>query len=151
MLPYKGYWHHASYDWNENPSPSNDSNWFDLDSTRFYSNLKDLESLIELAEEHNIWVIAVEVPQNPNYNKTGAYGKYGLRRSIAPRLLKSINNLSTTHSNFIFIDEYNMGENDYTSGVSNDDDHLGDKGAELLTFRIDSLIKTLDIDFNSSK
>ena len=44
-----------------------------------------------------------------------------------------------------------MGENDYTSGVSNDDDHLGDKGAELLTFRIDSLIKTLDIDFKSSK
>ena len=151
MLPYKGYWHHASQDWNEDPSLSNDSNWFDLDSAKFYSNLKDLESLIELAEQHNMWVIAVEIPMNPNYNKTGAYGKHGLKRSIAPRLLKSINNLSTTHSNFIFIDEYNMGDNDYTSGVSYDDDHLGDKGAELLTSRIDSLIKTLDIDFNNKK
>ena len=49
------------------------------------------------------------------------------------------------------MDENKMGKHDYTSKMAYDDDHLGTLGAEKLTHRLDSLIKTLDIKFENKK
>jgi hypothetical protein len=42
-----------------------------------------------------------------------------------------------------------MGNHDYTSEMALDCSHLNHAGAEQLTHRIDSLIKTLNIDFEN--
>jgi hypothetical protein len=44
-----------------------------------------------------------------------------------------------------------MGEHDYTDEMAYDKDHLSQAGAEKLTHRLDSLIKTLDIKFENKK
>ena len=44
------------------------------------------------------------------------------------------------------MDENRMGDHDYTDEMAADRDHLAEKGAEQLTSRLDSLIRTLDID-----
>jgi hypothetical protein len=45
------------------------------------------------------------------------------------------------------MDENNMGNHDYSDDMANDTDHLSEAGAVKLTHRLDSLIKTLDINF----
>ena len=107
--------------------------------------------MAKLAAEKNIYVIALETPQNPAYKNTGAYGIDGILRSEAPALLKKIQNISKDYPNFIFMDENKMGDHDYTSEMAYDDSHLGYLGAEKLSLRVDSLIKTLDVDFNNKK
>ena len=47
----------------------------------------------------------------------------------------------------MIMDENNMGNHDYTDDMANDTDHLSEAGAAKLTHRLDSLIKTLDINF----
>ena len=39
-----------------------------------------------------------------------------------------------------------MGDHDYTDDMAYDTDHLAAKGAEQLTKRLDSLIRTLNLD-----
>ena len=45
------------------------------------------------------------------------------------------------------MDENKMGDHDYTDEDALDNAHLSKVGAAKLTPRIDSLIRTLDIDF----
>lgn len=45
------------------------------------------------------------------------------------------------------MDENKMGDHDYTDEMAQDTDHLSPLGAEKLTLRLDSLIKTLNINF----
>ena len=44
------------------------------------------------------------------------------------------------------MDENKMGNHDYTDDMARDSDHLATEGAAQLTTRIDSLIKTLNIE-----
>ena len=147
VLDAKGYLAQKSYGWNDEPSVRGDTNWFAQEPEPFYENLDSLTELVALAHKNNIYVIGVETPQNPNYKKTGAYGRNGPQRSEAPIMLQKISDISLEHPNFIFFDENKMGDNDYTSEMAYDDDHLSSLGAEIMTQRIDSLIQTLDIDF----
>ena len=62
-----------------------------------------------------------------------------------------IQDISKDYPNFIFMDENKMGKHDYTSKMAYDDDHLGTLGAEKLTHRLDSLIKTLDTKSQNKK
>ena len=64
-----------------------------------------------------------------------------------PKLIQEIADLNITYPNFILMDENNMGNHDYTDDMANDTDHLSEAGAAKLTHRLDSLIKTLDINF----
>jgi hypothetical protein len=89
-------------------------------------------------------VIGVEMPQNPNYKNVNAYGKYGLRNSDAPEIIEQIESLAKKYSNFTFFDQHKMGKHDYLKGMNYDDDHLCRAGAEQITHRLDSLLKTLD-------
>lgn len=133
------------------PIVTEDSCWMDKKSDIYKRNLQHLTELLEICKENNIYLIAVLFPVNPKYQETGAYGYAGLRRSEAAAVIKEISDLEKVYPNFVLMDENKMGNHDYTDNMANDNSHLSTKGAQKLTHRLDSLIQTLDIDFNSSK
>lgn len=132
--------------WGE-PIVKLDSNWKEEKSSHYYKNFEMLKDIAKKCYEKNIILIGVITPQNPRYKETGAFGFHGLLRSETPALIQEIDNISKTYPNFILMDENKMGNHDYTDDMAFDTDHLSALGAEKLTHRLDSLIKTLDINF----
>ena len=129
--------------WRSSVYAERDMAWLDTGRVRLEETLGYLAEIIQLAKEKNIKVVGVEMPLNPNFKNVNAYGKYGLRNSDAPQIIDRINALAEKYSNFTFFDQHKMGEHDYLNGMNYDDDHLCRAGAEQMTHRLDSLLKTL--------
>ena len=144
----RGYYPATANGWGE-PRVAEDSCWMDNYKEIYYANFGILSELIDTCQERGISLIAVIAPMNPRYTETGAFGYRGLRRSEAPSLIEEIANLKNTYPNFILLDENKMGNHDYTDEMAMDNSHLATLGAIQLTHRIDSLIKTLNIDFEN--
>ena len=102
-----------------------------------------MKNILQNAENYGVYVVGVVFPQNPNFKKTGSFGRYGIRRSEAPKLLKEIQELEKEYPHFVFMDENKMGDHDYTDEMATNKDHLCYLGAKQLTSRLDSLLKTL--------
>ena len=108
---------------------------------------KSFESLVDIiqsAENRNIVVVGVIFPQNPDYKNTDAFGRYGMRRSVAEYYISRFEELERLYPNFKFLDENKMGSHDYSNELFVDDDHLCVNGSPVLTAKIDSFLKTLD-------
>ena len=138
-----GYVRFNAKPWEDLPVVEYDSTWMDFASDNYYEALSHLVEIIELAESRGIYVIGIVFPQNPNFQKTGSFGRYGPRRSEAPALLQGIADLSKEHPNFIFMDENKMGNHDFLGEMSNDKDHLAYPGAVKMTAKVDSVLQTL--------
>ena len=138
-----GYVRFNAKPWEDLPVVEYDSTWMDFASDNFYEALSHVKEIVELAEGMGVYVIGIVFPQNPNFQKTGSFGRYGPRRSEAPALLQEIASISEEHPNFIFMDENKMGNHDFLGEMSNDKDHLAYPGAVKMTARVDSLLKTL--------
>ncbi|MBR5412493.1 MAG: TIGR02171 family protein [Fibrobacter sp.] len=145
-----GFSSFAANGWRDNPSIVYDSTWNQQNPELFNASLNYLDSIIHDAHDKNIYVIGVIFPQSPAYKNTGSYGAYGLTRSEAPALIDRIRLLSDSLPNFIVFDENKMGDHDYPDEMARDGDHLATPGAEQMTHRLDSLIQTLNIDFENS-
>jgi hypothetical protein len=96
-----------------------------------------------MAENNGVYVIGIVFPQSPAYRNTGAFGRYGLRRSEVPALLQELQDLTKEYPHFVFMDENKMGEHDYPDEFAQNRDHLCASGAVQLTARLDSVLKTL--------
>ena len=129
--------------WEDMPQVDSDSNLYRMSPGSYRTNFNSLKKMVETAHEKGIYFIGVVFPQNPNYKKTGAFGRYGIPRSEAPILLQEIADLSKTYPNFILFDENKMGDHDYTGDMAYDRDHLAYPGAIHFTARLDSLLKEL--------
>ena len=138
-----GYVRFNAKPWEDLPVVEYDSTWMSYESENFYESLSHVEEIVELAESMDVYVVGIVFPQNPNFKKTGSFGRYGPRRSEAPALLAKIASISERHPNFIFMDENKMGDHDFLGEMSNDKDHLAYPGAVKMTARLDSLLKTL--------
>jgi hypothetical protein len=150
ILPTRGHFKYTSSSgWGSSPTVKNDSSWYDENPKLYYDNFQVLEDFIKKCQERGVYIIGVILPQSPDYKNTGAFGFGGIRRSVAPDLIEEISGLSDKYSRFILLDENKMGNHDYTSEMALDCSHLNHAGAEQLTHRIDSLIKTLNIDFDN--
>ena len=102
-------------------------------------NLGKFRSLVELAKSQGVTVVLLIPPQNPDYAKTGSFGIYGALRSDVPQILDELSSMGA-----VVFDENNMGEHAYTGDMAYNEDHLSRKGAERLTQRLDSLLKSLE-------
>lgn len=129
--------------WGE-PYISRDSTWLDNFKNNYKENFNYLVRMIEECQKNNIILVGVITPENPRYTETGSYGKQGIRRSEAPTIIKEIGDLSKKYPNFILFDENKMGHHDYTDEMAFDTDHLSMLGAQQLSNRLDSLLRTLD-------
>ena len=125
------------------PEISVDSLVYDSLPELIENNFFTLQKMVQIANERDIYVVGVIFPQNPAYQNTGAYGRYGLRRSRAAKLIERFKKLENEYSNFILMDENKMGNHDYPDSLAMDFDHLCDAGAKRLSARLDSLLRTL--------
>jgi len=145
ILTHYGFSSHSTNGWNDSiPSIHGDSTWSSSDMDAFNKNIELLREIAQIGEQNNFYVIALETPQNPAYQNTGAYGKNGILRSKAPDMIKTIQDISKDYPHFIFMDENKMGNHDYTSEMASNDDHLAHLGAVKISHRVDSLIQFLE-------
>lgn len=126
------------------PGIEGDTTLFDNHSEYVENSLKALDTIIRVAANRDVTVIGVIFPQSPAYKKTGAFGRYGMRRSYAKKVIAQIDSLTLKYSNFVFWDKNKMGNHEFTDNFATDYDHLCFDGAILLSVQLDSLIKTLD-------
>ena len=108
---------------------------------------KSFESLVDIiqsAQNKDVVVIGILFPQNPDYQNTGAYGRYGLRRSVAEQFVSRFQELEKSYSNFKFIDRNRMGNHGYPSEWFVDDDHLCIEGAKSFTATVDLILNGLE-------
>ena len=146
LRPTRGFKPMPTNGWGA-PNVAEDSCWMDTKAAQFQANFELLKDLIATCKKSDIAIIGVIVPVNPKYKNTGAFGYRGLRRSDAFKVIEDLSDLSLTYPNFVLMDENKMGEHDYTDEDALDNAHLSKAGAAKLTPRIDSLIRTLNIDF----
>ena len=139
----RGFREKDAIGWGE-PYNSRDSTWLDKFQENYRQNFNYLVNMIEECQKNNVVLVGLLTPENPRYTETGSYGKQGIRRSEAPAIIKEINDLSEKYSNFILMDENKMGYHDYTDEMAFDTDHLSKLGAQQLSNRLDSLLRTLE-------
>ena len=130
--------------WGDTPEFSVDSTYFDDHIYLVPGSLSALREIIELAQERGIYVVGMIFPQNPKYKESGAFGRYGMRRSMAMSLIDQFQKYETEYPNFRLLDENKMGDHDYTDDEALDNDHLCYKAVPKITSRLDSLLKTLE-------
>ena len=130
--------------WGDPPEFSVDSTYFDDKIYLIKDCLSALKEIIELAQERDIYVVGMIFPQNPRYKESGAFGRYGMRRSMAMSLIDQFQKYETEYPNFRLLDENKMGNHDYTDDEALDNDHLCYKAVPKITSRLDSLLKTLE-------
>ena len=104
---------------------------------------RELESIVEQASKNGIYVIGIIFPQAPQYRQTGAFGLYGLQRSVAQKKIDYLKSLAENNRYFVLMDENKMGDHDYTDAMAQNRDHLSTLGARQLTTRLDSVLRTL--------
>ncbi len=126
--------------WRDSPEIEKDSNYHDAHWNLIEDSKAALVSIIKEAAKRNIRVVGLISPQSPAYAKTGAFGRYGLRRSSAKKLIGELDALSKEYPNFKLMDENKMGKHDYTNKMAIDEDHLCYGGSVLLTSRLNELM-----------
>ena len=105
--------------------------------------LAELNALVERATDKGVYIIGLIFPQAPQYRKTGSFGLYGMQRSVAKKVIASLDSLSRSNKYFVLMDENKMGSHDYSDAMAWNKDHLCIDGANKLTTRLDSVLKTL--------
>ena len=121
-----------------------DSTAYDSEKNLYEKSLESLVDIIQSAQNKDIVVVGILFPQNPAYQNTGAYGRYGLRRSAAEQLISRFVELEKNYPNFKFLDRNRMGNHGYPSEWFVDDDHLCIEGAKSLTETVDILLNGLE-------
>ncbi|MFA6623078.1 MAG: TIGR02171 family protein [Fibrobacteraceae bacterium] len=141
---HHGLYYDAGIGWGtDTPEIIGDYLWHDKHLGSIAYNYNKLKSIIEQALARNVYVIAVVFPQNSNFRSTPAWGRYGLTHEQGVALADTVKELQGLYSNFVMMDEYNDGTNDYLSTDFANADHLNPTGAIKITTRIDSVLQTL--------
>ena len=126
------------------PEIEQDSTMYDDNPELIDNSMAALDSIIRVAANRNVTVIGIIFPQSPAYKKTGAFGRYGMRRSLAKKVIQRIEDLTHTYSNFVFWDRNKMGDHGYGDEYATDYDHLCHEGAILFSVQLDSLIRAME-------
>jgi uncharacterized protein (TIGR02171 family) len=128
----------------KNPEIEQDTTMFDDNPELIDNSMAALDSIIRVAANRNVTVIGIIFPQSPAYKKTGAFGRYGMRRSLAKKVIQRIEDLTHTYSNFVFWDSNKMGDHKYGDKYATDYDHLCHEGTILFSVQVDSLVRAIE-------
>ena len=130
--------------WANPPLVEGDSSAYDSEKNLYEKSFESLVDIIQSAQNKDVVVIGILFPQNQDYQNTGAYGRYGLRRSVAEQFVSRLQELEKSYSNFKFIDRNRMGNHGYPSEWFVDDDHLCIEGAKSFTATVDLILNGLE-------
>ena len=141
--PTRGYFAVLDAGWGP-ASVELDSNWHgEAGLEKVEWNINRLKQFIIRMGSFDIKVVGLIFPLNPGYRETGAWGPYGLKRSMAKNILDTLKTFEGLYPNFTVMDENKNGNHDYSDDCASSTDHLGAHGAAKITLRLDSLLKTL--------
>ena len=126
--------------WKDDPEIEQDSTCFDDHWEYIYNSMDALITIIKEADKRDIRVVGLIFPQSPAYAKTGAFGRYGLRRSLAKKVIEEISALNKKYPNFKLLDENKMGKHGYTNLMAVDEDHLCGGGSVILTSHLNDFL-----------
>ena len=121
-----------------------DSIMADYLNRRYEESIDSLTAFIDSTKNKGFKIIGLIYPQSPKYAETGSYGRHGIQRSVVMKTMAYLDSLSEVYPHFMVMDENKYGAHDYTDSMANDYDHLAAAGAEHLSIRVDSLLKTLE-------
>ena len=110
----------------------------------YLNGVDSLVAFIDSTQDKGFKIIGLVYPQSPGYANTGSFGRYGISRSLAKKTIAYFDSLAKVYPHFVLMDENKFGEHDYTDAMANDYDHLATAGAEHLSVRLDSLIRSLE-------
>lgn len=139
-----GYSALSSEGWGNVAEVNADSMWASVHPEIVESQFMQFESFLALAKNRGIPVVGIIFPQSPKYKETGSFGRYGPQRSVAVLMVERLKALQDAYPNFVLMDENQMGDHDYTDSMAYESDHLSALGANQLTARLDSVLKTLE-------
>ena len=129
-----GYWGGKS------PAIDADSTVYDEHPEYVENSMKALMQVIEMAKPLGVTVVGIIFPQSPQYRKTGAFGRYGMRRSLAEKTIARLDSLAEEYPNFKFVDENKMGKHKYEDSQAENSDHLCSTGARDFSRHLDTLL-----------
>ncbi len=145
--PYRGWIQLiGEHGWDKDLSSTeivNDTTDSDLSKT-LDQELEMLVNLVNMAKDRGVKVLGVTAPLCPCYKKTGAYGRYGLRRSQAKEFFEKIHAYDAREDYFRFLDENKMGDHDYPLEVGFDYDHINYVGSAILTSRVYYVLRQME-------
>ena len=140
----RGFLKMLSNGWGPEIQASGDSILSGNEEKNLAESIDSLTAFIDSTQNKGFKIIGLVYPQSPKYAKTGSFGRYGVRRSVAKEIIAFFDSLASVYPHFIMMDENKFGMHDYTDVMANDYDHLSAAGAEHLSTRLDSLIKILE-------
>ena len=140
----RGFLKMLSNGWGPEIRASGDSILSGNEEKNLAESIDSLTAFIDSTQNKGFKIIGLVYPQSPKYAKTGSFGRYGVRRSVAKEIIAFFDSLASVYPHFILMDENKFGAHDYTNAMANDYDHLCAAGAEHLSARLDSLIKSLE-------
>ena len=108
--------------WANPPLVEGDSTAYDSEKNLYEKSLESLVDIIQSAQNKDIVVVGILFPQNPAYQNTGAYGRYGLRRSAAEQLISRFVELEKNYPNFKFLDRNRMGNHCAFTNINHEED-----------------------------
>ena len=135
---------YCQWEWKEKPEIEMDSTYYDQHKGIYNDSKNALIDIVKEAAKRDVRVIGLIFPQSPEYAKTGAFGRYGLRRSIAQKMISELEALNKKYPNFVLMDENKMGKHDYDGQMAIDEDHLCNAGAMRLTSRLNDVLLSLE-------
>lgn len=133
--------------WGETPYIAVDTNWMQAHPSLYSNAFKQLKEIVEDGYQNKIYIIGIIFPQSPKYKETGSFGAGGPQRSKAAIVIEDFIKLNKEFPNFILMDENKMGDHDYTDDMARDSEHLTHLGAIQITQRLDSLMQTLNTNW----
>lgn len=139
----RGYTYYEAGEWGE-PFVEANINWITEKPEVFAFQLTRLREFLYYAKEKDVFTIGIIYPQNPRYKETDSFGRYGPTRESIGAIMDSLAAIQKEFPKFIIMDENKMGDHDYTDEMAENTDHLSVLGANQITHRLDSLLKTLE-------
>jgi len=105
--------------------------------------VSQLTKQLSILSQRGVHIVAVTTPQHPGYRDLNAYGRYGTSLAQAEEIIDSIYSQTKNLTNFVFLDEHQLGLHNYTADMAYDWDHLSTNGAKHLTLKIQNKIDSL--------
>jgi len=114
-----------------------------LTDTFVAMNLSLLREFASLCASKEIHALVVFFPHNPAYKNTSMIGRFGPSRETYEELDVWLRELEKSNTWFHFYDANNYGNHDYTDDDAIDPNHLGYRGQQKLSARVDSVIQEI--------
>jgi uncharacterized protein (TIGR02171 family) len=135
------------------PSPCN--NWGDpspacvafeawtIDGDAASRNIETIAMLADSLRKKGVHWIMIDMPVSPHYKNSPNYSFWGPARQTALDVQRKMSDIEHANPYFHFYNANMNGNHDYSDDEAQDENHLCASGANKLTVRLDSLIRTL--------